>query len=362
MRRIYSAFIASVVLASTPSLAADDDSVQERFPKSALLKGLADGVFQPQVQQFARQSQTWAQDWQHYCQHPSAKGWKQLQQGWLATARQWQALEMVQIGPLIERRSQREVNFWPTRPAQIDNWLKSHDALSADALETLPAAAKGLPALEYLMSLKPAPKGRRCAVATWLARGVAQEAAGLEQDWRQGYTRQLAEAGQHPEDKVFLRTDQALGELINLMIAGMDFVRVRKLEKPLQHNRDEQDALDRIEAWRSGHSLSLLEANLDGFSRVFFGMDGPGGKAVGFDDYLDGRDKLVLIRRTKEDLEEARAILRNLKGKTMQQAIQRHPAQLEALQTILRRLQTRLENELAPLLDIQLDFNASDGD
>lgn len=362
MKLIYIAFATYILFSAHPTLAADDDSMQERFSKSALLKGLAEGVFQPHAQQFARQSQLWAQDWQHYCQRPSPAGWKKLQQGWLATARQWQALEMVQIGPVIERRSQREVNFWPTRPAQIDTWLNNSEALTTEALDALPAAAKGLPAIEYLMSPKAVSKGRRCEVAAWLAQGIAQEAAGLDQDWRNGYTRQLAEAGQHPEDKVFLRTDQALGELINLMIAGIDFVRVRKLEKPLQHNRNEQDALDRIEAWRSGQSLNLLEANLDGFSHVFFGMDGPGGKAIGFDDYLDGRDKLVLIRRTKEDLEEARTLIRSLKGSTLQQVIQRHPAKLEALQTVLRRLQTRLENELAPLLNVQLDFNASDGD
>jgi predicted lipoprotein len=100
-----------------------------------------------------------------------------------------------------------------------------------------------------------------------LSTEIHTEAQALAADWHQpdgGFARQLAEAGRHPADGSFTSADQALSDVLNLLIAGLDAVKVRKLGKALEKSGD-QAALERIEAWRSGTSLDHIRDNLRGF-------------------------------------------------------------------------------------------------
>ena len=69
---------------------------------------------------------------------------------WQATTHAWERLSSVAVGPLITRRSQRQIDFSPTRPSLIERAIQSGPA-GQQAMERIGTPAKGLPALEWLL-------------------------------------------------------------------------------------------------------------------------------------------------------------------------------------------------------------------
>ncbi|MBB5017338.1 hypothetical protein HNQ59_000602 [Chitinivorax tropicus] len=361
------ALCVAICLAMATAQAADSEaSPPEAMPKSAWLAELADRTLPSMQQALTDQAGQLLATTQQTCSAPNQASLGKLRKAWLQTARAWAAMEVFQIGPVIERRTARQINGWPVRMKLLQPLLEGGE-LGPNRIDRTGSAGKGLPAMEYLLhpdrqtdaAVIRSLKGRHCQVLMALADGVLREAKGIQQDWRGpdgGFARQLRQAGQLQEG-AFASDTQALGDVVNLLIAGIDYVRLRKLEKPLEKSSDEV-ALDRLEAWRSDASLALMEANLAGFEQVFFG--GRAGR-VGLDDYLLGIEKPVLVRRVREQLDTARAALRSI-GMPMSQALTAVPERVKAAQQAVRQLQRLLENDLAEALQVDLSFNANDGD
>ena len=113
------------------------------------------------------------------CQAPASDSKTALaaaRTAWQATARAWEQLTAVSIGPVIARRSQRAIDFTPTRPALIEKAIVTQPQ-GAKAFERIGTPAKGLPALEWLLWIQPAaPATPACAFAQEVAKDVEREA------------------------------------------------------------------------------------------------------------------------------------------------------------------------------------------
>ncbi|WP_158597925.1 imelysin family protein [Noviherbaspirillum saxi] len=342
--------------------------LEEKLPKAALFQHLTDEVLLPLTDEFEAKARALSASTQAFCSASGRANVESVRTAWRQAQAAWQPLEMLQIGPIIDRRTQRQVNAWPLRPTLIDPILNSAGPIDPARVEDLGAAGKGLPALEYLLfpqgkssaEVTTALQGNRCAVLQALAAQVAKEAHGLSSDWRDpngGFARQLKEAGQHSQEGVFATTDQALSDIANLLIAGLDSVKVRKLGKLLEKSGDAIDS-DRIESWRSASSLENIRNNLRGFEAVFFGR---GQQGVGLDDYLAGIGRPVLPRLVREDLDTAMNALAAIRS-PMPRALKEQRKQVESLHTAVTQLQRRMENDIADALKVDLGFNANDGD
>jgi predicted lipoprotein len=133
-------------------------------------------------------------------------------QQWLATLSSWKRLSSVAVGPLIERRSQRQIDFTPTRPALIEKAVKSAPADLA-ALERVGTPAKGLPALEWMLWIKPiAPASPECRYAVLLAAEIEREARALNTAYAQAASQKLADPA----------AQAALNELVNQWVGGLE--------------------------------------------------------------------------------------------------------------------------------------------
>jgi predicted lipoprotein len=354
-------FLLLAAVGSAPYAAENADAAQRQ-----LLQHLANHVLLPLTENFATAAEKLSAASQTYCR---GKGDLQsVRIAWREAQSAWQPLEMLQIGPTIERRSQRHVNFWPVRPTLLEPLLADAKPLEPAMLETLGAAGKGFPALEYLLFAEGAANSAQkktfakahCNVLQALSIQLKDEALGLAADWRKpngGFARQLAEAGQHPQDGAFASADQALSDVLNLLIAGLDAVKTRKLGKPLEKSGDEV-ALERIESWRSGTSLEHIRDNLRGFEMVFFG-GAKGG--TGLDDYLAAIERPGLARVVRQEFDGTRKALAAIRA-PLRQALISQRKETEALHKAVSRLQHLLETEVADALKVDLDFNANDGD
>lgn len=362
-----------VLAAWLPALCAANaaGTPDEKLPKQALFRHLAEHVLMPLTQDFKRAAGRMESAAKAFCAKPDTDHLATVRIAWRETQSAWQPLEMLQIGPIIERRTQRQVNAWPVRPTLIDPLLESQGPIDAARLEEVGAAGKGLPAIEYLLfppdtadaELQSTLKGKRCDALQALASHVKAEADGLARDWREpngGFARQLAEAGEHPEEGMFASADQALSDIANLLIAGLDAVKVRKLGKPLEQT-DAASVRERLESWRSGASLDHIRDNLRGFETAFFGA---GKESIGLDDYLAGIGRPVLPRLVREDLTAAQTALSAIQP-PLQQALagqRQQVQQVEALHKAVAQLQRRMEDDIADALKVDLGFNANDGD
>lgn len=364
--------ISSLVIFSSTTNAADsatDKVASTAGPaaKQRLFRHLADDVLLPLTDDFASAAGKLATTSNTYCNGKASL--KQLQAAWRATQSAWQPLEMLQLGPVIERRTQRQINAWPVRPTLLEPLLAARKPISPATMETQGAAGKGLPAIEYLLfadptTSGPAPKkplaAAHCNALQALAYDVKAEADALAADWREpngGFARQLKEAGKHPQDGVFASEEQALSDVLNLLIAGLDAIKIRKVGKPLEKSADTA-ALERIESWRAGTSLDHIHDNLRGFERLFFGA---GNDGFGLDDYLLGLERPILVRNVRERLDAAMRALAAIHP-PLQQAVIAQRTQVEHLRTELHRLQHVLETQAADALKVDPGFNANDGD
>src|SRR5690606_6480635 len=221
-------------------------------------------------------------------------------------------------------------------------------------------AAKGLPAVEYLLFDAHDRLTSYCGTLKALTGHISQEAQKLERAWKEpqgGYGRQLANAGRPGYTEIFADTEQAYSDLINLLIAGLDTVKTVKLGKALERSTD-APSLERIESWRSGTTGDNIANNLRGFEQVFFGH---GENGLGVDDYLASLERPGLARVIRNQLNNVERALADMRP-PLQTALTEQRDAVAALLKEVSRLQYLMETEVAPALNVDLGFNANDGD
>lgn len=332
---------------------------------------LGQQVLAPHYAELSRSATTLAERIDTSCRAPGDSALEAARSAWRQTALELRALSALPFGPALETRILRRLDFWPTRPAQIESSLRDR------AAGTLPdtrigVTAKGLPALEYL--LFDAERARldtdptACAYATWLARDIAAELGAIEPAWSAWIDR-LNEADAATEA-------QLLGDGVNILIGGLDTLRQKYLEKPARKPADKSG----FDAWRSAQERAHLLAFFDGLRLGLQGANVPNndaqnnqavnkdtqngiervqGKALpGLSAILRGRGLLELAARLDAQTAAVSAALQTLPSPPAADggaAIARASETLAALQGLLAR-------EVAARLKVAVGFGENDGD
>ena len=149
-----------------------------------------------------------------------ATHWQAQQPLWVQTMLHWERLAAVAVGPLLERRAARSIDFWPTRPAQIQRQLDANVAspLTPEQIESVGSAARGLPALEWMFWRVPAnPSSQH--YAQLLAQHILNECTILL-----GGYRALATAQRSEDEAAAL-----YGEWYGQAVGGLDQLRIKKM-------------------------------------------------------------------------------------------------------------------------------------
>lgn len=146
---------------------------------------MVDALLQRHFVPLAQTLQSHAHALEASLQNPHAD-WSAHRSPWIATMLAWETLAAVAVGPVLENRSARAIDFWPTRPAQIQRILDSGLAGLTDvrSLETVGSSARGLPALEWLLYKTPGSPHAR-SLALLLAQQVRQEFDTLQMGFAQ---------------------------------------------------------------------------------------------------------------------------------------------------------------------------------
>lgn len=348
MSRLAALALAAVALQAGAAPRRADVAVPYYTPQ-AYVHGLQAGWLQPRLAEFAQASDALVPAVERVCAGGGRDALPAARRAWAASTQAWERASTVALGPLVERRSARRIDFTPIRPEMI---ARSIAAAPADlaALERVGSPAKGLPALEHLLWTAPVGAGTpACRYAALLARDVAAEAAALRQA--------ASDTAPPDEDAAAAR----FAEAINQWIGGLEALRWRHMERPLRSARTGGGGRDAPAFPRaaSHETAASWAAQWQALRRLADAAPGaapppPGEGLVSLETYLRGRGLNPLADALAHDVAEADARLRGLAPGQAQR--------IEAAARALGALKRRMEDEVAPALQVSIGFSDADGD
>lgn len=266
----------------------------------------------------------------------AGNGLEAPRQAWRESLSRWERLATVAIGPVLEQRMQRKIDFQPTRPRSILKAIKAAPATAAD-MELIGTPAKGFPALEWLLWTQPAQPGTpACAYGVRVAREIGAEALHLEQDYRQAVARHL-----EPE-----AAKTALGELVNQWVGGLERLRWANMEMPVRvAGTSGPDVQPDYPRQASGVMAASWAAQWDALRHL------AGGPLAGL---LRERGKSGIADALVQAVAKADGHMTGL-STSDKAGVLAAAADLAALKAVM-------ENQVAPALGVSIGFSDSDGD
>lgn len=327
------------------------------YSPAHILQGLHQFWTLPRADDFTREAQTLPVVIKALCdaRPPAGQAQSAALVQWQATTRAWERLSSVAVGPLITRRSQRQIDFTPTRPALIERAILSEPA-GQKAMERIGTPAKGLPALEWLLWARPVtPGSAACRYAVEAALDVGREALALQRDFKALAVADWPNA--EPEQVV-----SGLSELVNQWVGGVERLRWAQMEKPLRAARSKgpnaapewpraasgQTAPSWAAQWEALRSLGVLTGQAAPL---------PGQGLVPLETYLRGKGLNPVADALLAATRQADLRIRNI-------TVSRSPGDPQVLDAArsLASLKRVAESEVAPALDVGMGFSDADGD
>lgn len=317
------------------------------------LQGLYRHQLLPDAQRFVTAAQALVTATQNHCASaPTAGDLAAARTQWQSTLLAWDTLSTVAVGPLLERRSQRQIDFWPTRPALIEKAIARAPQGAAD-MELVGTPAKGLPALEWLLWTQPvAPQTPACAFAVEVAADIGREAQALANGFASAPV-----LGTQTTPKA---TEVAHVEWINQWLGALERLRWAEMEKPVVSapagtapTFARQASASDLASWTSQWRLLRNHAAL--YPRQGRAPVKPGEGAVPIESLLMGQGKLALASRWTEAVEQSDRAMAAL-------ATPLRPAEVQRAAQSLKALSILFQHEVAGSLNIPLGFSDADGD
>jgi len=292
---------------------------------------------------------------------PDDEALSRVQEAWREARRPWKETEVFKFGPVVEEplRYGPKIDFWPARPDTVEGVLADTGSIDPDALG---AAAKGLPAVEYLLFSAGAGDGfresaRRYEYLEVLIDDLIAQSQALAEAWDPeggDYERELVEAGRG--SSTYDTLSMALSEVVNRMGFTVENIRADKLGAGIAPDGTPQP--EKLESRFSARSISDIRDNLRGIEQLFFGD--PEARVLALDDYLQHRG-FRLAGRMRSELGDSRAALDRI-NLPLSVAIDENQDLVREAIDRLAGLQRLIQVDVIGALSLNVRFNDNDGD
>ncbi|BCL76104.1 hypothetical protein JHS3_18400 [Jeongeupia sp. HS-3] len=268
-----------------------------------LVKSLADQVYLPALQTLQADTERLSGKIGALCAAPGEQTLAEAQAAWRNSADAWRRVEANRVGPLRLDEIINRIDPWPLDTAALARGIaitpvKPAEPQAFDLWSRQPKGASGLPAIEaQLFGAAPAKQlaqlksGQHCGFAQWQATALARQSQILIMEW-QGLRRGLNYDPTYPRP--------LMTEMLARSVAGLRELAGWKLAKG-----DIAPPASQFPDARSGNTRASLLASFDGISAVLLGA--PNG--VGFDDYLQSRERDEAVTELKSRLDDTRRAL-----------------------------------------------------
>lgn len=296
---------------------------------------------------------------------------QEQQQAWTAAVSAWEQLSTIAIGPLLQHRSIRSIDFAPTRPRLIRRALASAPQNMGD-MELVGAPARGLPALEWLLwqYSEKAEKANPQSASDYsrlLSEDILQHARQLRKT-----TQQMAAVQWGGET-----AKAAFSELINQWLGAIERLRWSKLQKPLmqkaqgsrkaQYPREfsRQSSASWLRQWQAIYQMAGFDATPDASVPTLKSNTSSG--LITLETYLRGLGDNPLADRLANRLQQCNTAIQALAP--LQPLLSAEAAPPAAVTTAveqagkqLETLQRLTEHQLATAMQVSIGFSDADGD
>ncbi len=239
-----------------------------------------DGFIRPGYQRFHAAASALSEAVGRLCDAPSGERLAGARSAFADAVAAWSAIEIVRFGPVTEENRLERVLYWPDRKGlglkQVQAALASQDATAADpaTLAGKSVAMQGLGALEFVLFgtgadvLAATGDGFRCRYGAAIAANLDAIAAALQDEWQapDGFAARWTAPG--PENPLYRDRQEALTELLEVFVNGLELVRDQQLGGFLAE-KAEDDRPKQALFWRSALTADALAANVAGLQALF---------------------------------------------------------------------------------------------
>ncbi|MGO1625885.1 MAG: imelysin family protein [Halomonadaceae bacterium] len=344
--------LAAALLLAAGTASAAPPSDETSHTKSAAGPTPREQWHEAAAQQYATladAAETLEQSTAGYCATPSTDARARLKADWLAAYHDWQAVRYIQFGPIEQQSRGWQLQFWPDAKNLVGRKVKTR--LKADAPPTLEnvkqagVALQGFPALEYLlyddaMESTALDSANACALAQAIGTNLAGVTRALENDWQ-------------AFEQHFETTDSYTHTLLQSAIQSVELLEEKRLANPLGLAGKPANGY-RAEAWRSGQSVALMQASLEGLDR---------GLMPGLTTLLNKRGHAELAQSVREQLDITLERVAKLPA-GLAPALDDDAAfaDLQGFYVQVSQLRQLLARNVAAAAGLRRGFNSSDGD
>ncbi|PZX16215.1 hypothetical protein LX81_02066 [Palleronia aestuarii] len=264
----------------------------------------------------------------------------------------WARIGHLRIGPVEEQGRVLAIEFWPDVRGMADRTIAGLIADADPAVESeagfaeVSVAGRGLMALDRLLNDEAyegyGKESYTCDYVVAVARDLARMAFEIEAEWRDGYAETLASAGD-AGNTTYLSEREVRQALFTALSSGLEFDAAQRLGRPL--GTFERPRPERAEARRSGLSLALLVASLEGLRdfATALALDTPTETRAAF-------DRAIAAARDLDD--PVFALVDDPQGRFEVEIVQQR---IEAARQVAA-------SEIGTALGVSAGFNAGDGD
>ena len=353
-------------LAALGLVACSQPSAQPEDTRRVLLKALGEQIFLPRYVEFEARAADVRATADAICDAPSDETLTAARDAWWAARAPWKRNETVAFGPYdVPLSYGAAVDFWPCRQASVDAVLAGTDPIDPSLLG---AAAKGLPALEYLLwdperdlLGESVPGSRRCEYVAAVGKDLAEDATAIRAAWDPAegdFLGELVDAGRG--SKKYRSIEMSLGEVVNELVADIEATRNTKLGAPLG-NRDDANVpqLDIAESRFSGRSLEDARDALRGVEEVCFGVDVEEAQSIA--SYLEGIGRDDLVPDLRDAFDASYAALDAI-PEPLTEAVVTNPELVQAAIDAMYVLQVMVSTDVMHAMGLKLTWTDTDND
>lgn len=326
-------------------LIACDSNKQQSFDKDVMVANITNSTL-VRYEEFIITSTTTVDATKKFTEKPNIENLAVIRQTWKASMAKWKECEILNFGVTKDKNYMFEINFSEIRPKLIENVLSDTAQIDTDYIKSLGSAAKGLPAIAFLLfekdkELLDANKNKRIlSYVSFLAKNLNENALLLKNEWNisNEYTKQFLKN----------QDNASLNILANQLLALVENIATKRMDELIKQTKDSS----KVSALEKALNDKLfIVSSLESIQKTFNGAEG-----LGFDDYLDFLNAKFTNRKLStainEQIEKAKKAVQ----------IAENEEQAKIAQDELKKLLILIKTDMFSIMSISVSFTDADGD
>ncbi len=336
--------------------------------ENATVQAAIDGFIRPAYKALAVSTSELADHVGNLCAVPDKANLEGARNHFEDAVRKWARVETIRFGPVSEQNRLERIYYFPDRKGiglrQVQAAIASGDRTfeSVDQLAGKSVALQGFGALEFVLygtgfeALTTDAGAHRCGYGEAVANNLRDISADISAEWNSPTGFAKTWANPRPDNKLFRDDTEAVTELFEVFVHGLEQVRDTRINAFLGKTPDE-DKPKSAALWRSNSTVSAIDENLEGL-KALFDASGLAAQVAG-----DSENGYVPQSLTFE-FANLDARLREIEGKPIADLLADPAARakLDYARVVTRSLSELFGVKLAGALKLSAGFSSLDGD